>query len=350
MYSIFIPVYAFLFLPIVAVLRGDTQAFTERVAELQWGLMTCVFCVSHLPALLTLDIPGFTGRNASLVAFLIIVVQGSDVLQYVWGKLFGKTKIAPTLSPSKDGRRLRRRRRLVDAARPRPPSGASRLFTPFQAGGMALAAALMGFFGGLVDVGYQARPRRQGLGRGHSRPWRHARLARTRSYSARRFSSIRRAIGSPSDATPSASAQHRAAAARRQPASTSGLGHSALKTARNPRRRPRSRYIIEWTWRVISIMLAVLLFEQLLFRKPLLFRVRGFRGLAIGPQLLAVGRGALLRFSLGALRDNSDRRGVPSRPGLLRALRVALGAGGNHDLLETPSRSAISRCSAKSLV
>ena len=31
--SIFIPVYAFLFLPIVAAVRGDTSRFLERVAE-----------------------------------------------------------------------------------------------------------------------------------------------------------------------------------------------------------------------------------------------------------------------------------------------------------------------------
>ena len=54
-----------------------------------------------MPALLTLQIPGFEGRNLLLIAFLVIVVQGSDVLQYVWGKLFGKRKIAPELSPSK---------------------------------------------------------------------------------------------------------------------------------------------------------------------------------------------------------------------------------------------------------
>ncbi|MBF4297040.1 phosphatidate cytidylyltransferase, partial [Vibrio anguillarum] len=54
-----------------------------------------------IPALLLLDIKGFEGRNLLLIAWLILVVQLSDVLQYVCGKLFGKTKIAPTLSPSK---------------------------------------------------------------------------------------------------------------------------------------------------------------------------------------------------------------------------------------------------------
>ena len=101
MYSIFIPVYAFLFLPIIAALRGDTKDFLVRVAETQWALMICVFCASHVPALLSLDIPGFEGRGVLLIAFLVIVVQSSDVAQYVWGKILGKTKIAPRLSPSK---------------------------------------------------------------------------------------------------------------------------------------------------------------------------------------------------------------------------------------------------------
>jgi phosphatidate cytidylyltransferase len=100
LYSIFIPVYAFLLLPIVAALRGDTTAFMPRVAEVQWGLMICVFCLSHVPALLTLDIPDYEGRHLLLIAFLVIVVQSSDVLQYVWGKLFGRRKIAPQLSPT----------------------------------------------------------------------------------------------------------------------------------------------------------------------------------------------------------------------------------------------------------
>ena len=59
LYSIFIPVYAFLFMPIVAVMRGDTTRFMERIAVAQWGLMLAVFCVSHVPALVTLDIPGY---------------------------------------------------------------------------------------------------------------------------------------------------------------------------------------------------------------------------------------------------------------------------------------------------
>ncbi|KSV68273.1 phosphatidate cytidylyltransferase [Sinorhizobium sp. GW3] len=147
-YSIFVPVYAFLLMPIVAVLRGDTRDFLVRISEVQWALMICVFCASHVPALLTLQIPGYEGRNVLLIAFLVIVVQSSDVLQYVWGKLFGKTKIAPTLSPSKtvEG--------FVGGVASATLIGTSLWwitpFTPAQAALMSLIITLMGFFGGLV--------------------------------------------------------------------------------------------------------------------------------------------------------------------------------------------------------
>ena len=148
LYSIFIPVYAFLFLPIMAVLRGDSTDFLNRVAETQWALMICVFCISHVPALLYLEIPGFEGGNALLIAFLVFVVQLSDVLQYVWGKLLGKRKIARRLSPSKtvEG--------FVGGVLSASLAGACLWWmTPFsfvQAGLLALAITLMGFFGGLV--------------------------------------------------------------------------------------------------------------------------------------------------------------------------------------------------------
>lgn len=148
LYSIFIPVYAFLSLPVLAAFRGDVSRYMERVAEVQWGLMTTVYCLSHVPALATLDILGYQGRELLLVAFLIIVVQGSDVLQYVWGKLFGRHKVAPRLSPSKTWEGL-----LGGVASATALGAAIAWITPFshlQAAAMALVIALCGFFGGLV--------------------------------------------------------------------------------------------------------------------------------------------------------------------------------------------------------
>ena len=147
-FSIFIPVYAFLLMPIISVLRGDTERFLVRIAEVQWALMICVFCASHVPALLTLKIPGYEGRNVLLIAFLVIVVQLSDVLQYVWGKLLGRTKIAPRLSPSKTVEGFVGG--IISATLIGTGLWWITPFTPLQAGLLAFVITLMGFFGGLV--------------------------------------------------------------------------------------------------------------------------------------------------------------------------------------------------------
>ncbi|WP_434457684.1 phosphatidate cytidylyltransferase [Stutzerimonas urumqiensis] len=148
MFAIFIPVYVFLLLPILASLGGDSTRFLERASKVQWGLMIAVFCVSHVPALLTLEIRGYEGRNLLLIAWLVMVVQLSDVLQYVCGKLAGKRKIAPNLSPSKtvEG--------FVGGVALATAIGAALFWiTPFalwQAALIALAVNLLGFFGGIV--------------------------------------------------------------------------------------------------------------------------------------------------------------------------------------------------------
>lgn len=148
LYSIFIPVYAFLLLPIFAALGADTTRFLERASKVQWGLMICVFCLSHVPALMTLNIPGYEGRNLLLIAFLVLVVQGSDVLQYIWGKLLGKHKVAPELSPSKTWEGL------IGGVVSATVLGAGlhgiTPFTALEAALVALVICLMGFFGGLV--------------------------------------------------------------------------------------------------------------------------------------------------------------------------------------------------------
>ena len=148
LYSIFIPVYAFLLLPIFAALTADTTRFLERASKVQWGLMICVFCLSHVPALMTLSIPGYEGRNLLLIAFLVLVVQGSDVLQYIWGKLLGKHKVAPELSPSKTWEGL------IGGVVSATVLGAGlhgiTPFTALEAALVAFVICLMGFFGGLV--------------------------------------------------------------------------------------------------------------------------------------------------------------------------------------------------------
>ncbi|WP_206604349.1 phosphatidate cytidylyltransferase [Arthrobacter pityocampae] len=162
MFSVFIPVYAFLFLPARNALAGQTAGFLQRTATIQWALMVCVYALSHAPALLQLPIAMELGRDAAegsapgaggatgaqLLLFLLIVVQGSDVLQYVWGKTLGKHPIAPSVSPNKTWEGF------IGGVLSATALGAALWwvtpFTPFMAALLAFISCVMGFAGGLV--------------------------------------------------------------------------------------------------------------------------------------------------------------------------------------------------------
>lgn len=146
--SIFIPVYAFIFIPFRKVLSGETRNFLATTAKIQWGMLTCVYFVSHVPMIMTLPVAGLEGGNGALLFFLVVTVQASDVFQYGWGKMCGKRKIAPNLSPNKtiEGTVGGIATTLLLAV------GTSVVtpFNPWQAVLMALLICLAGFLGGLV--------------------------------------------------------------------------------------------------------------------------------------------------------------------------------------------------------
>lgn len=103
MFIIFIPVYMFLFLPIQMILIGENRGFLRTMGSVHWGLMLMVFSLSHLAYLLVL--PGTTGVDAAsgagLVLYIVALTQFNDVAQFIWGKLFGKHKVVPKVSPNK---------------------------------------------------------------------------------------------------------------------------------------------------------------------------------------------------------------------------------------------------------
>ncbi len=147
-FAIFIPVYGFLLLPAAATLAADTHEFLERNAKIQWATMIAIYCISYAPALLLLHIPGYDGSNMLLLFYLLLVVQLSDVLQYVFGKLFGKTKLAPVVSPSKTVEGL-----IGGGLTTTLIGGALWWITPFtwvQALGMSFVIVAMGVLGGLT--------------------------------------------------------------------------------------------------------------------------------------------------------------------------------------------------------
>jgi phosphatidate cytidylyltransferase len=155
LYSILIPVYAFLFIPARVALSGDYKRFLERTAKIQAGLMVCVYCPSHAPALLSLNIPGFSSpgvygqsANARLLFFFVLIVQLNDALQYAWGRLLGRNLIAPAISPNKTWEGF------VGGAASVTLLGTALWwatpFKPWEAAGMSLVIAIMGFAGGMT--------------------------------------------------------------------------------------------------------------------------------------------------------------------------------------------------------
>jgi phosphatidate cytidylyltransferase len=148
LFSILVPVYAFILLSARTTLAGDTEKFLERSATVQWGLMVCVYFVSYVPALLALNVPGGRRQGAQLMFFLVVVVQLSDVLQYVWGKTIGKRPVAPRLSPHKTWEGL------VGGVASATLLGTclwwATPFSPLGAAVMSLLATVMGFTGGLI--------------------------------------------------------------------------------------------------------------------------------------------------------------------------------------------------------
>lgn len=102
MFIIFIPIYAFLFLPTRMMLIGETKEFLRAAGTLHWGVMITVFSLSHMAFLLVLPVANNPAAGgAGLVLFLVFLTQFNDVAQYTWGKLFGKTPIVPAVSPKK---------------------------------------------------------------------------------------------------------------------------------------------------------------------------------------------------------------------------------------------------------
>ena len=101
MFIIFIPVYMFLFLPMRSTLIGETKGYIKANATIQWSLMLAVFTLSHIAYLINLDRFNEQSGFIGLVLFLLFITQSNDVSQYVFGKLFGKHKIIPKVSPNK---------------------------------------------------------------------------------------------------------------------------------------------------------------------------------------------------------------------------------------------------------
>ena len=102
LFIVFIPVFMFVWIPFILVLQGETKMIMSSMAGLPTSLMLCVFGLSHMAYLISLpEIDGFSAGGKGLLLFLIFITQINDVMQFIWGKLIGKHKILPKISPNK---------------------------------------------------------------------------------------------------------------------------------------------------------------------------------------------------------------------------------------------------------
>jgi phosphatidate cytidylyltransferase len=98
LFSVFVPVYVFLAIPVIGALGNDPHRFLERTAKIQWGIMVCVYGMSHAPALLRLDLPDYRGRGAFLVLYLVLVVAAAHFAQQFATRRLRRRPVARAIS------------------------------------------------------------------------------------------------------------------------------------------------------------------------------------------------------------------------------------------------------------
>lgn len=196
-YSIFIPAYGFLIVPALIALSGDSKRFLERIAKIQVGLLICVYSFSFAPALLTLEMPISQGATASAreaghgipvgsieenvlnelqietmlqpdgteerlqtprpslkhvnlltLFYFLLIVQISDISQYLWSYIRMRHVIAPSINGSRTWEGL-----IGGTATTTLIGIALWKFTPllwWEAGIACCLASLMGFAGSIT--------------------------------------------------------------------------------------------------------------------------------------------------------------------------------------------------------
>jgi phosphatidate cytidylyltransferase len=148
LFTVFIPVYVFLAIPVVSALADDPARFLERNAKLQWGIMVCIYGMSHVPALLLLQFPAWGNKNAFLVFFLVTVVQVGMMAQHLVSRRWPRPPRAPNVSQSFNWTSW-----SVGVATGSVLGGVLSGITPFKPGqamAMALIACVAGSMGHLV--------------------------------------------------------------------------------------------------------------------------------------------------------------------------------------------------------
>lgn len=97
----FIPLVTFIVLPFILVLKGFTERIGRSMSLIPSTLILTVYMISYVVMLYSAPIKDHPAGHSGLILFLVMTTAFNDVFQYTWGKLIGKHKILPLVSPNK---------------------------------------------------------------------------------------------------------------------------------------------------------------------------------------------------------------------------------------------------------
>ena len=158
LFTVFIPVYVFLAIPVASALAGDPERFLERNAKIQWGIMVCVYGLSHAPALLLLQFPGYADRGAFLLFFLVMVAAAAQIVQEAMSRWLRRRPVARRIDRSFSSRAW-----WAGVAAAGLVGGLLYWTTPFAAGQALVLGAVAGGAGTLGELVMRALKKDAGV-------------------------------------------------------------------------------------------------------------------------------------------------------------------------------------------
>lgn len=98
---VFIPLGMFLLIPLALVISGNMERIGRSMTTIPSLLILTVYMPSHLLLLHHFEFESYELGGGGMILFMILITAFNDVFQYTWGKLIGKRKILPNVSPNK---------------------------------------------------------------------------------------------------------------------------------------------------------------------------------------------------------------------------------------------------------
>ena len=156
-----LPVGLFLIVAVRLTLTGATVGYLHDFGTLYWAAIVTGYLLAYAVAVVHLPCDSASGNSdwSGWFLYLLVLTEGNDIAQALWGRQFGRHRVTPTISPNKtwEGLLFGGATTIVAGAFIAP------LLTPLdwnQALGAGAVIAVSGFFG---DINMSAFKRDVGV-------------------------------------------------------------------------------------------------------------------------------------------------------------------------------------------